>query len=116
MIVPITKGPGSGPDHDAVTAQVNTMVAACKSHKIRVKVDDRMNVRPGAKYFEWERKGVPIRLEIGPRDITNNAAQMAVRHSGDSGRSDSSSSGGSSNSSSSSSSTHALTPHIRYLS
>ena len=31
----------------------------------RVKVDDRLNVRPGSKYFEWERKGVPVRLEIG---------------------------------------------------
>ena len=28
-------------------------------------MDDRLNVRPGSKYFEWERKGVPVRLEIG---------------------------------------------------
>ena len=30
-----------------------------------LKVDDRNNIRPGAKYFEWERKGVPLRIEIG---------------------------------------------------
>jgi prolyl-tRNA synthetase len=45
-------------------------------------VDDRQNLRPGAKYFEWERKGVPVRLELGPRDIANNVAQMALRHTG----------------------------------
>jgi prolyl-tRNA synthetase len=42
--------------------------------RFRVKVDDRDHVRPGAKYFEWEQKGVPLRLEIGPRDVAKGQA------------------------------------------
>ncbi len=34
-----------------------------------VKVDDREGMKPGAKYYEWERKGVPLRIEVGPRDV-----------------------------------------------
>jgi prolyl-tRNA synthetase len=81
VIVPITKGQGD--DHDAVMKRVAEVVAALKASKIRVKVDDRLNLRPGAKYFEWERKGVPIRLEIGPRDVANNGALMALRPTGE---------------------------------
>jgi prolyl-tRNA synthetase len=36
---------------------------------IRCRIDDRQELRPGAKHYEWERKGVPIRIEIGPRDL-----------------------------------------------
>jgi len=43
-----------------------------------VKIDDRENMKPGAKYFEWERRGVPLRLEVGPRDVESDAL-MAVR-------------------------------------
>jgi prolyl-tRNA synthetase len=39
-----------------------------RSDGLTVKVDDREGLKPGAKYYEWERKGVPVRLEIGPRD------------------------------------------------
>ena len=45
---------------------------------LRVKVDDRDTVSPGFKFNDWELKGVPVRLEIGPRDIQNNQA-MAFR-------------------------------------
>ena len=45
---------------------------------LRVKLDDRDNVSPGWKFNEWELKGVPVRLEIGPRDIENGVA-MSVR-------------------------------------
>lgn len=38
---------------------------------------------PGAKYFEWERKGVPLRLEIGPRDVKSNSVMMAKRLTGE---------------------------------
>src|SRR6266436_5509996 len=37
---------------------------------VRVELDARDSLKPGAKYFEWEAKGVPLRLEIGPRDVT----------------------------------------------
>ncbi len=45
-----------------------------------VHVDKRDNMRPGWKYAEWERKGVPLRLEIGPRDLADEQVMMAARH------------------------------------
>ena len=44
-----------------------------------VEVDERDEVRPGAKYFEWERKGVPLRLEVGPRDLDDKSALGKLR-------------------------------------
>jgi prolyl-tRNA synthetase len=44
-----------------------------------VRVDDREGMKPGAKYYEWERKGVPLRIELGPRDITENAVMVKRR-------------------------------------
>jgi prolyl-tRNA synthetase len=44
-----------------------------------VKVDDREEVKPGAKYYEWERKGVPLRLEIGPRDVDQDVVMGKLR-------------------------------------
>jgi prolyl-tRNA synthetase len=49
---------------------------------IRVKMDASEG-RPGAKYYKWELKGVPVRLEIGPRDLKNNAAMLARRDTGE---------------------------------
>lgn len=44
-----------------------------------VKVDDREGIKPGAKYYEWERKGVPLRLELGPRDIDAGTVMIKRR-------------------------------------
>ena len=52
------------------------------SPDIRVKVDDRDNYRPGWKFNEWERKGVPLRLEFGPRDLEDNQVMVARRDKG----------------------------------
>ncbi|MBS1111471.1 MAG: proline--tRNA ligase, partial [Anaeromyxobacteraceae bacterium] len=49
---------------------------------IRVRADLREGMKPGAKYFEWEGRGVPFRLEIGPRDLANDAAMLARRTGG----------------------------------
>ena len=46
----------------------------------RVHVDKRDKMRPGWKYAEWERKGVPLRLELGPRDLAGQQVMMAARH------------------------------------
>jgi prolyl-tRNA synthetase len=43
-------------------------------------VDDRDNLRPGTKYGEWERRGVPLRLEIGPRDLEQQTVMLKARH------------------------------------
>ena len=52
-----------------------------RSHGFRVKVDSR-DIHPGQKYYDWEIKGVPLRLDIGPRDIENNTAFAAKRTGG----------------------------------
>jgi prolyl-tRNA synthetase len=46
---------------------------------ISVKIDDRDNVRSGFKFSEWELKGVPVRLAIGPRDLENGTVEVARR-------------------------------------
>ena len=45
-----------------------------------VVVDDRDTMRPGWKYAEWEQKGVPLRIEIGPRDVAAGQVMFAARH------------------------------------
>ena len=51
--------------------------------ELEVKVDDRAYLRPGEKFFEWERKGVPVRVEVGPRDVENNALVIVRRDTGE---------------------------------
>ena len=51
---------------------------------IRTKLDDRDD-RPGSKYYDWEIKGVPLRLELGARDIENNVVTFARRDTGEKG-------------------------------
>ena len=50
---------------------------------IRCKLDDRLIYNPGWKYAHWEQKGVPIRIEVGPRDLENKQARMVVRFGGE---------------------------------
>jgi prolyl-tRNA synthetase len=47
--------------------------------RIRVRIDSREGIKPGAKYYEWELRGVPVRLELGPRDLEKNACVAARR-------------------------------------
>lgn len=51
-----------------------------KKSGIRVHLDDRSNYNPGWKYNHWELKGVPIRLELGPKDIEKGEARCVIRH------------------------------------
>jgi prolyl-tRNA synthetase len=46
---------------------------------LRVHVDDREGVKPGAKYYEWELKGIPLRMELGPRDLAKNQCVLVRR-------------------------------------
>ncbi len=57
-------------------------LAADLSQEFRVKVDDRENYKPGWKFNEWEMKGVPLRLELGPRDLAANHVMVARRDKG----------------------------------
>jgi prolyl-tRNA synthetase len=47
--------------------------------RLRVRVDDREGIKPGAKYYEWEMRGVPVRLEIGPKDLEKQSVFSARR-------------------------------------
>jgi prolyl-tRNA synthetase len=50
-----------------------------KAAGIRVKVDDREEVTPGFKYHDWELRGVPLRMEVGPKDVEKNSVALARR-------------------------------------
>lgn len=47
--------------------------------RLRVRVDDRDGMKPGAKYYEWEMRGVPLRLELGPKDLEKGSVFSARR-------------------------------------
>ncbi len=47
--------------------------------RIRVQVDDRIGIKPGAKYYHWELRGIPLRLEIGPRDLAASSGMLVRR-------------------------------------
>jgi prolyl-tRNA synthetase len=47
-----------------------------------VHLDARDNMKPGAKYYEWELRGVPLRLELGPRDLDSNQCVLVRRDTG----------------------------------
>jgi prolyl-tRNA synthetase len=55
-----------------------TLADALDAEGIRVRVDDR-DVREGGKFHEWDRKGVPVRIDVGPRDVTAGAAVVTRR-------------------------------------
>jgi len=50
--------------------------------KYTVKIDDRDTEKPGAKFFEWEKKGVPVRIELGPKDLAKGQVVLARRDIG----------------------------------
>ena len=50
--------------------------------RMRVKLDDR-DIRPGEKYYYWEARGVPLRVELGPRDLANQAVTVVRRDTGE---------------------------------
>ncbi|HEY4953477.1 MAG TPA: proline--tRNA ligase [Gemmatimonadaceae bacterium] len=50
-----------------------------KTGKLRVHLDNREGIKPGAKYYEWELRGIPLRLEFGPRDLDNNQCVLVRR-------------------------------------
>lgn len=64
---------------EGVLDKAREVFETLKAAGIRVKLDDRDNVSPGWKFNEWELKGVPVRLEIGPRDIQNGVASYMRR-------------------------------------
>jgi prolyl-tRNA synthetase len=74
VIVPIYK-------NDEERAKVMPMVEKLQSalSDVRIKVDDRTEVTPGFKFNDWELRGVPLRLEVGPKDVEKNSVMAARR-------------------------------------
>jgi prolyl-tRNA synthetase len=76
VVVPIYKG---DEQKALLDEKVHAMVASFKAAGIRVKYDDSDNQRPGWKFAEYELKGVPVRIAVGPRDLENNQVEIARR-------------------------------------
>ncbi len=78
VIVPILK---SDSDSSQVLAEAHAIKAALSS--LRVYVDDRDQYKPGHKFNEWELKGVPLRIELGARDLAARQVVIADRRTGE---------------------------------
>ncbi len=79
VIVPIYRSDDEKATVLEKAAQIKNDLAA----KYSVKLDDRDQVRPGFKFGEWELKGVPVRIELGPRDVANGQVVMVRRDNGE---------------------------------
>ncbi|MDP7975204.1 MAG: proline--tRNA ligase [Thermoprotei archaeon] len=64
------------------TPEARTLAEELKAAGLRVIVDDRQDKTPGYKYNEWEMKGVPLRIEVGPRDVGQGTVVLARRDTG----------------------------------
>ena len=76
ILIPIISKQSS----EDVMSEAEKLLSKLKEAGIRARMDAR-DVRPGQKYYDWEIKGVPLRIEIGPRDLANNSV-MCVRRTG----------------------------------
>lgn len=79
VIVPIHK---TDTERAQVVEAATALAADLKAGGLRVHVDAREGIKPGAKYYEWEARGVPFRLELGPRDLANRTVMLARRTGG----------------------------------
>ncbi|TDL55960.1 proline--tRNA ligase [Paenibacillus dendritiformis] len=68
---------------DQVVGRADELFAELKRAGIRVRMDDRSDISPGWKFNEYEMRGVPVRLEIGPRDMDNGVCVLVSRVSGE---------------------------------
>ena len=80
VVVPIGK---NAEDVNSVLEYLTGTLEAVKAEGIRCYVDDRDGVTPGFKFNEWEMKGVPVRLEVGSRDMAQNVVTLVRRDSGE---------------------------------
>ena len=76
VIVPIYK---TAEQLAAISDKVDEVIADLKNKGISVKFDDRDTQKPGFKFAEWELKGVPVRMAIGPKDLENGTFEIARR-------------------------------------
>lgn len=76
VIVPIFR---NDEELNRISEKVNEISASLRKQGYAVKFDNRDNQKPGFKFAEWELKGVPVRIAIGPRDLDNGTVEVARR-------------------------------------
>lgn len=76
VLIPIYKGEEQ---MRQIVERLRTIAEELKSKGLSVKIDDRDNVRSGFKFAEYELKGVPVRLALGPRDLENGTIELVRR-------------------------------------
>lgn len=76
VIIPLGRKPE---EREAVLKTANNLAAHLTEQGLRVKLDDDDQKRPGWKYAEWELKGVPVRIVLGPRDLQNKQLEVFRR-------------------------------------
>ncbi len=79
VIVPI---PFKGLEAEAIAAKTKIIAASLKAKGFSVILDDRNEYTPGWKFHQWELKGIPIRLELGPRDLKQEQVVLVRRDTG----------------------------------
>jgi prolyl-tRNA synthetase len=77
VVVPIP--PRKGDWNEAVLPKAREVVQALRAAGVRVHLDDRDTQQPGFKYADWEMRGVPLRLEIGPKDVEKDQCVLVRR-------------------------------------
>ncbi|MFC1575042.1 proline--tRNA ligase [Gemmatimonadota bacterium] len=76
VVIPISR---KEEERGPVREKAEEIAARLKDQGVRVKVDARDHLTPGAKFWEWERKGAPFRVEIGPKDLAKEQAVLVRR-------------------------------------
>lgn len=76
VMVPIFK---TAEEHNAIVQRMSEIKAELEKAGVSVKIDDRDTLRPGFKFAEWELKGVPVRIAMGPRDLAAGTLEIARR-------------------------------------
>jgi len=79
IIVPI---PGRNIEFNRVLEYSRKIKSLLSNEGLRVRIDDREELRPGAKFYYWETRGVPIRLEVGEKEVNNSTITMSRRDTG----------------------------------
>ena len=80
VVVPIFR---NDDERARVLGETERLAESWRAAGLRVKVDDRDDLRPGYKFADWELRGVPVRVEIGPRDLDASQVTIARRDTGE---------------------------------
>jgi prolyl-tRNA synthetase len=84
VIVPVgITAKTSAEDEEKIQTKCTELANALIAVGIRAKADLRANITPGWKFNHWELKGVPVRFEVGPKELTSNQTRACIRYSGE---------------------------------